>query len=164
MFDHSLSRKFPLNKRYSIDSNGNIWDHAHDRELFPYVREEEYKIVTLHKPQTITRVSRMVAITFLENPQHYPIVDHINHDVGDNRVENLRWCTRSMNGGNMSRQKRRAYCILPKNVTLVNRKYQVVMWKQGVQYYFGRFLTVTEAYDAACAGRKQLWGDFAYDE
>ena len=46
-------------------------------------------------------VHRIVATTFIENPEAKREVDHINNDKTDNRVENLRWCTRRENLSNM---------------------------------------------------------------
>ena len=42
-------------------------------------------------------VHRLVADTWLDNPNHYEQVNHINGDKEDNRVENLEWTTCGQN-------------------------------------------------------------------
>jgi hypothetical protein len=43
------------------------------------------------------RVHRIVALTFIDNPNNYPVVNHKNGVKDDNRAENLEWCTVQQN-------------------------------------------------------------------
>ena len=45
---------------------------------------------------------RLIAQQFIDNSNNLPYVDHINHDRTDNRIMNLRWCSRSENNFNKS--------------------------------------------------------------
>lgn len=43
------------------------------------------------------RVHRLMALTFLSNPNNFPVVNHINEIKDDNRLENIEWCSISYN-------------------------------------------------------------------
>ena len=55
-----------------------------------------------------TLVHRLVAETFLSNPNGYTEIDHVNRNKLDNSVTNLRWCTHSENMRNSTMQKVRS--------------------------------------------------------
>lgn len=58
-----------------------------------------YQMVTLRAngKSVIRSVHRIVAETFIPNPDNLPQVNHINEIKTDNRAENLEWCTQSYN-------------------------------------------------------------------
>jgi len=48
-------------------------------------------------PAKTVKGHRIVALTFLENTENKPVVDHINENKQDNHLENLRWLTHKEN-------------------------------------------------------------------
>lgn len=66
-----------------------------------------YNTVSLSKDGKITThtVHRLIALTFIENPDNLPQVDHIDRDKRNNAVCNLRWATRETNQDNRGTPK-----------------------------------------------------------
>jgi hypothetical protein len=74
-----------------------------------------YLYVYLTKPKRSTRlVSRLVAETFIPNPDQKPTVDHIDRIRTNNHILNLRWATMKEQGHNKNKytKDRKPY---PKN-------------------------------------------------
>lgn len=53
--------------------------------------------LTKNKKYGSKYLHRLLAQTFIENPNNLPFVNHINGNKLDNRLENLEWVTRSQN-------------------------------------------------------------------
>jgi hypothetical protein len=51
-------------------------------------KEGRYKTLAIH---------RLLAFYFIPNPKKYSEIDHIDGDRLNNKLDNLRWCTRSEN-------------------------------------------------------------------
>lgn len=84
---------------YSIDTEGNVYNDKFNRILKGTDKRNEYLSVQLTingKPKTLM-VHRLVAETFLPNPNNYYIVDHIDRNKYNNKLENLRWVDQETN-------------------------------------------------------------------
>ena len=62
--------------------------------------------LTKNGKQKLFKVHRLVAETFIPNPESKPCIDHINTIKNDNRVKNLRWVTHKENNNNPLTKKK----------------------------------------------------------
>lgn len=88
------------------------------------------------------------------------IIDHINHDHFDNRIENLREVTHSQNCMN-SRARVSKKSGLPKGVSLNKGKFQAQIKLNRRTQHLGTFDTPEDASAAYQAVAKELFGEFA---
>ena len=67
--------------------------------LKQYKDRNGYVYVTLsnNKKRKTIKVHRLVAEAFLDNPNNYPCVNHIDSNRTNNEVENLEFCTHKQN-------------------------------------------------------------------
>lgn len=54
----------------------------------------------------LVRVHRLVAMSFMPNPNNYPQINHINENKTDNTLGNIEWCTCKQNNNHGTRNKR----------------------------------------------------------
>ena len=86
-------------EKYSVSNTGRI-KNPFGKILKPSPNYKGYLRVSLSSESIKHKhyfVHRAVALAFIPNPDNLPQVNHKNHNVQDNRIENLEWCTNEYN-------------------------------------------------------------------
>lgn len=88
---------------YEVSNMGRVRSLKRSGQILKDSRQSHhYYTVNLTKGdyRTPYSVHRLVAIAFIPNPDNKPNVDHIDTDMRNNRVDNLRWVTQHENAMN----------------------------------------------------------------
>lgn len=116
-----------------------------------YIKREEmiskiynrnkYTQVSLRKDGNIKQISvhRLVALYFIPNPDDKPMVDHIDGNKSNNRVDNLRWVTNQENVKNETTLKKHKIPVIAyKRETKEKIYFESITeaMKQGFSYTF----------------------------
>lgn len=130
---------------YQISTFGNIRSLKWNKIRVLKCRlDDRYLKIRLAKDgkKTSERVHRLVAQTFIPNPNNLLYVDHINRIPTDNRVENLRWITAMENSLNTSRHLSETYGI---SLQSASGYYHVEVRIDNKRRYVGRRKTMEDA-------------------
>ena len=101
-------------ENYKITEDGQVWSSNINRYLKPSKDKDGYYKVTLSKnsEQKQFFVHRLVAETYLENPDNKKTVDHIDGDIHNNHYTNLQWATYSEQNENPHWKKKKTKLIV----------------------------------------------------
>lgn len=86
---------------YKISNTGKIWSCRQNKEMKLSIRSGGYSSVNLTKngERKTFYVHRLVALTFIDNPNNFEEVGHIVPvlESNDNSVSNLKWISKEKN-------------------------------------------------------------------
>ena len=108
--------------KYMVSSLGRVLNKIKGTECKIYVDTVGYCRISINGKGM--GLHRLVALTFLDNPENKPTVNHKNAIKGDNRLDNLEWATYKEQSRHISDNrlnKRSLYCcIVDENENIIN--------------------------------------------
>lgn len=145
---------------YEVSNIGNVRRVGKSENLKPQIQKDGRKRIHLSKNGKAywRQIYRLMAICFIPNTNNYPLIDHINRNPSDNRIENLRWCSHTQNNHNTiyinnKNNFQGAYKHRNKFISrLINNKKLI---------YIGVFNTAEEAHEAYVKKKKEIAGEFS---
>ena len=95
-------KKIDYGKDYFVSEDGKVFSkkRGKTKELKPIKKGHGgYVKVRLYDDGKWKNffVHRLVAEAFIENPNNFPIINHIDENKSNNNVRNLEWCTAKYN-------------------------------------------------------------------
>lgn len=139
-------RKIPGYEEYEISSTGEV--RRGDNIRVVEIDKDGYKRLGLWKGGICKnyRVCRLVGLAFIPNPDNKPTIDHMNRDITDDRIENLRWATSSEQAIN---RNNRVGISGHKNIHITGTDTFIVRVKRSREWVYNKtFKTLQEAIDA----------------
>ena len=114
----SIDRRVPNRKKGYTDM------FFKGRILKPKVDRYGYLMIVLSKEhiRKNTTVHRMIAKTFIPNPNNYPDINHKDNFKINNKIENLEWCTCQMNNFHRWKSKNQIEYKLNDGVIIIDQK------------------------------------------
>lgn len=106
------------------------------KELKQYTDKQGYKRVALCKAGKHYKkyVHRLVAEAFVQNPNNFPVINHVDENPANNKADNLEWCSVKYNINYGSRAKKYAekthgelhytHKLTEKDVLNIRKEYQ----------------------------------------
>lgn len=94
--------------RYLVTIDGKIWSEISNKYLIPSKGKYSKVILWFDGRKNKRYIHRLIAECYLENPNNYEQVNHIDNNPENNNIENLEWCTSQMNIDHKVKQDRQS--------------------------------------------------------
>lgn len=116
-----------LGRIKSLPKYNNHYERIMKQTINP--RDKRLSVILCKNPQAHKRISvhRLVALSFIENPNGYAEVNHKDENPQNNTAENLEWCSRKYNMN---------YGTTPKRLNIKKKKSVIGIREDGKELMF----------------------------
>ena len=145
----------------SASSFGRIRNDKTGKVLKPFLNTTKYEMVEIKMNDGSRKqklVNRLIAETFLENPLNKPFVDHIDNNVLNNKLSNLRYATRTENSLNRPMQKNNTSGCT--GVSKAGDRWASVIKVDNVTHHLGTYNTKEEAIEKRKEAENKYYSEF----
>jgi hypothetical protein len=149
-------------EKYSVSNLGNVRNNKSNNLVSQISDKDGYLRLGLYDVKNIRsqqRVHRLVAIAFIDNPDNKTLIDHIDRNVKNNNINNLRWATNQENCRNRKLDCRNKLGF--KGIVYRKKKNKYEANINGK--YIGLFETIEEAIKARQLKSDELFNNFQND-
>ena len=94
-----MFREYPKNTNYLVDDEGFIYSKRFKKKLTPKENWDGYQRIQIWKDNKCHMIGwhRVIAETWIPNPENKPFVNHIDGNKSNNDLRNLEWASRKRN-------------------------------------------------------------------
>lgn len=159
-----LWRKIPGYPNYKISTKGRVVSYARVSKVFlkpnrhKFYDSYETVILSVDSERTEFKIHRLVATVFIPNPNNCEIVDHIDSNITNNCVENLRWCTQKEN----TNYSKKLGSYTREIIQLNKNTYEVIKIHKSIISASKKIGISTSGISACISGRSPTAGGFRW--
>jgi hypothetical protein len=149
-------------EKYSVSNLGNVRNNKFNKLVSQGDDKDGYLCLNLYdniNNRSRLRVHRLVAIAFIDNPDNKTLIDHIDGNVKNNNLNNLRWATNQENCRNRKLDSRNKLGFKGIVYREKKKRYEANINAK----YIGLFKTIEEAINARREKSNELFGEFQND-
>ena len=148
-------------ERYCVSKQGYVFSKGNNEELkeiSPTKNNNGYLKVSLYKngKRKMFYVHRLVAMSFLDNPNAFPMVNHKDFNKENNEAGNLEYCTARYNMAYSSMAGRHSSSYLGVTWDKRRRKWKAQYQIGKKKVFLGRFSAQEEAHEAYINAIKEI--------